>query len=168
MNEIETLTKNFSDARKTLSDRVQGYEDEKQVVLRTHLRGIKQAVKVAAEKQSLLKAALEESPELFTKPRSVIFHGVKIGYQKGKGEIVIENPEQTIKLIKRNFPDEWTLYIEVKEKPMPSTLKNLSVADLKKIGVTVIETGDQIVIKTTDSEIDKLVNALLKDEEMEA
>ena len=42
----------------------------------------------------------------------------------------------------------------------------MSVSDLKKIGVTVIETGDEVFIKPTDSEIDKLINALLKDEEL--
>ena len=39
------------------------------------------------------------------------------------------------------------------------------MAELKRIGVTVEETGDQIVIKPTDSEVDKLVNALLADAE---
>jgi hypothetical protein len=37
------------------------------------------------------------------------------------------------------------------------------VSDLKRLGCEVAEAGDQIVIKPVDGEIDKLVNAYLKE-----
>jgi hypothetical protein len=41
-------------------------------------------------------------------------------------------------------------------------LKNLTVAELKSLGCTVEETGDRVVVRFADKEVDKLVNALLK------
>ncbi|MBI5561297.1 MAG: hypothetical protein HY894_00350, partial [Deltaproteobacteria bacterium] len=35
--------------------------------------------------------------------------------------------------------------------------------DLKKLGVTVEETGDAVVIKPVDGEVERVVNALLRD-----
>lgn len=167
LTELEKTTKYFSDARRSLAEKVQSLEDEMTALKRRHLPGIRKAVEVAAEKQAILKAAIEESPELFKKPRTVIFWGVKVGFQKQKGKIEIDKADydRVVKLIKKHYPDTWETYVQIKEKPMASTLEQLSAAELKKLGITVTETGDAVLIKSTDSEIDKLVNALLKDSE---
>ncbi len=166
LSEIEKITKDYADARKVLSERVQSLESEITALKKMHLPRIKKAIEIAAKKQAELRCAIEESPELFKKPRMIIFHGIKIGYQKSKGEIKWEDTEQVVKLIKKHFPDGYETYIKITETPIKSALAQLSVHELKKLGVTVIETGDEVVIKTTDTEIDKLVNALLKDEEL--
>ena len=166
MNQIEKLTKDFSEARRALAERVQTLEDEITALKRKYLPGIRKAVEIASERQSSLSAAIEDSPELFLKPRTWLFHGIKIGYQKGKGELQWEDTEQVIKLIKKHFPEQAEILIKTKEEPARNALAKLSVHDLKRIGVTVIETGDQVIIKSTDSEIDKLVNALLKEDEI--
>jgi hypothetical protein len=168
MNQIEKLTKEYAEARRKLSDMVNACEKELSEVKRLHIPRIKRAVEAAAEKQSALYAAVEQKPDFFEKPRSVIFYGIRVGYQKGKGELQWEDTEQVIKLIKKHFPEQADILIKTKEEPARNALAKLSVHDLKRIGVTVIETGDQVLIKSTDSEIDKLVNALLKDEIEEA
>jgi hypothetical protein len=43
-----------------------------------------------------------------------------------------------------------------------AALRALSTAELQRIGCTVSGTGDQIVAAPVDSEVDKLVDALLK------
>jgi len=45
-----------------------------------------------------------------------------------------------------------------------AALANISVADLKRIGCTITDDIDAVLIKPTDSEVDKLVMALLKEE----
>ena len=49
------------------------------------------------------------------------------------------------------------------ESPDKKMLAELPVNELKKLGCTVADTGDVVVIKPTDSEIEKAVAALLKD-----
>lgn len=165
INEIEKLTKDFSDARRALSERVQTLEDEITALKRKYLPGIRRAVEATSERHESLSVAIEDSPELFVKPRTWLLHGIKVGYQKQKGKIEWEDEATVIKLIKKHFPDTWETYVKTIEKPLKAALEALSVAELKKLGVTAEETGDAVLIKSTDSEIDKLVNALLKDEE---
>lgn len=168
LSEIEQLTKEYAIHRKMLADRVTELEEELAQVKKRHLNNIKKAVTVAAANQSRLHAAIEDSPELFKKPRTIVLYGVKVGFQKGKGEIKWEDADQVLRLIKKHFPEQAETLIKVAETPVKTALAQLSVQDLKRIGVTVVETGDQVMIKPTDGEVDKLVDALLKDEVNEA
>jgi len=165
LGDIEKLTKAFADGRGQLADRVRSLENEITAIKRRRLQGIKYTVNAVLELQSSLKAALEDSRDLFVKPRTMIFHGVKIGFQKGKGKISWEADAQVVKLIKKHLPDQADVLIKTTEKPVKDALQQLPAADLKRIGVLVEETGDQVVIKSTDSEIDKFVDALLKEDD---
>jgi len=167
LGDIERLTKAFADGRGQLADRVRTLEHEITAIKRRRLQGIKNTVNAVLELQSSLKAALEDSRDLFVKPRTMIFHGVKIGFQKGKGKISWADDAQVVKLIRKHLPDQADVLVKTTEKPVKDALQQLSAADLKRIGVLVEETGDQVVIKSTDSEIDKFVDTLLKEDEPE-
>jgi DNA-binding transcriptional MocR family regulator len=168
LTEIDGLARDFAVSRKTLQDRMQELEDELSQVKKRHLGGIRKAVTIAATYQSRLRAAIEDSPELFVKPRSLVLYGIKVGFQKGKGELKWEDTEQVVKLIHKHFPEQAETLIKLTETPVKTALAQLSVQDLKRIGVAVTETGDQILLKPTDSDVDKLVDALLRDELQEA
>jgi hypothetical protein len=86
-----------------------------------------------------------------------------LGYQKGKGKIDWEDPDQVVRLIKKHFPEQADVLIATSEKPVKEALNGLSAAELKKIGVSVVEGGEVIFIKPTDSAVDKMVDALLKE-----
>ena len=81
---------------------------------------------------------------------------------EGKGAISFEDADSVVARIKKHFPDQVDVLIRTKEEPVKDALSNLSAADLKKIGVTVSEAGDKCVVKPVDSEVDKMVDALLK------
>jgi hypothetical protein len=170
MIDIEVKTKEYADARGVLADRVQRLNDEIEAAKRRLLPGIKKAVEVAAEKKAGLNSAIQAAPELFIKPRTIVICGIKVGLEKGKGKIEIpkEDEEKVVRLIEKYFPDQADVLIQTKKKPAKKALSGLTVAELKKLGITVEETGDQVVIKGTDSDVDKLVKALLKEGEQEA
>ena len=165
LGEIERLTKDYADWREQLSNAVRALEDEIGAVKRKYMPSIKKKVAAVTERQANLKAVLEDSAGLFVKPRTLILHGVKVGFQKAKGKISWEDDDQVIRLIKKHFPEQADVLIKITEKPVKDALGQLSAAELKRIGITVSETGDVVVIKSTDSEIDKLVEALLKDDD---
>jgi len=165
LGDIESLTKDFSGVRETLKERVEKLNDEIEGLKRKYLPGIKKAADATVEKQALLKAAIEESPALFEKPKTLVLYGIKVGLRKQKGEVKWEDGDKVVKLIKKHFPVEAEILIQTKEKPSKNGLLGLAGSDLKKLGVTVTNDTDEVVIKSTDSEIDKLVSALLKDDE---
>ncbi len=168
LSEIEVLARQLADARLNLKEGLDELESEIAAIKKKFMPAIRRAVEKAAQRHEALRGAIEEAPELFQKPKTVIFHGIRLGYQKARGEIAWEDTAQVIKLIKKNFPDSVDVLLKITETPIKTALGGLSVADLKKIGVTVIETGDEVFIKPTDSEIDKMINVLLKDEELTA
>jgi hypothetical protein len=166
-SEIERLAKEFSDARTALRERVEVLNEGLTALKKRYLPGIRNAVEKAKEKQANLSDAIDGSRDLFVKPRTMTLFGIKFGIEKQKGKLEWEDKGVVVKLIKKFFPDSWEAYVKVKENPMKKTLATLPSADLKKLGIQVTETGDAVVIKPTDSEIDKLVDALLNEKKEE-
>ena len=166
MFDIDKNTKEYSATRRILVDRMQALEDEIIRVKRRLLPGIKQAAENTAYAKSVLSRAIEGSKELFDAPRTQVLYGVKVGLQKGKGKLDWDSDELVVRLIKKHMPeDTWEILIRTIEKPRKDGLNGLDVKDLRRIGVTAEDAGDQVVIKSTDNDIDKLVDALLREDE---
>ena len=165
LTEIEQHARAYADARRVLSERVQALQAEIECVKRRKLAGIKNAVAVCADRHDSLSAAIQAAPELFARPRTKVLSGIRVGFGKQKGRLIINDAEKTLNLIRRHLADQADMLIKTTEKPLKTALEKLTVAELKRIGVTVLDDGDKIVIKPTDSEVDKLVNALLAEAE---
>ena len=164
MAEIERLTREYSLARAALREKVEALEAEMEKLKRQRLPLIRKLVEQAAGKETVLRAAVEESPELFVKPRAITWHGIKVGFQKQKGKLTWDDDGKVVKLIKKHYPEDWEIYVKVIEKPLRKPLEQLPASELKKLGVNVTEDQDVVVVKSTDTEIDRLVSVLLKDQ----
>lgn len=159
---VGAKTKEFSEARAELARRVRELKDEIDKAKRKAMLGIRNAVEKAAEAHVALHGVLEENPDLFVKPRSQTFFGIKVGYRKGTGELTWSDGEKLVELIRKHFAEQFDVLIKTTYKPVKDALAQLSAEDLKKIGVKVGSVDDEVFIKPTDTEIDKLVTALLK------
>lgn len=162
MQQIETAAKAHALAREKLSEIVTTLQDGIDALKRSHMSRIKAAVNKAADTSDELLQLINESPELFTTPKSVTFHGIKLGYRKEKGKIEFDDPEHVIKLIRKHLPNLADTLIITSEKPAKDALNQLTAADLKKIGVTITSDTDAVFIRPADSDVDKMVNALIK------
>lgn len=168
LNQIESKARAYSEARDRLRELVAALEAGMKALRQEHLPGIRRALNRAAEAEAALHALIEAAPELFAKPKTVILHGVRVGYMKGKGKIEWESDEQVIRLIRKHLPELADVLIATVEKPSRDGLAALAVADLKRLGVTVTDAGEQVYIKPADSALDKMVDALLKSATEEA
>ena len=164
--EIQAKTKVYADAREKLAQHVTALHDEIETIKRRYMQRIRNAVGTSREAESDLSAAIDASRELFVKPRSIVAHGIKIGLQKGKGRIEWQGPARVVELIEKHFPELADALIQVKKKPIASALLERPAAELKRMGCALVEAGDQVLIKDTASDIDKLV-AVLLDEQRE-
>jgi len=164
LTEIEKQTRGYAEARRTLAERIRELEQEIADLKRRALPGIRKAAHAAGERQDLLHCLIEDNPEIFVRPRTITIDGIKVGFMKQKGEITWEDTATVVKLICRNHPDQYETLIKFTETPVKAALAQLPAADLKRLGVTVENDTDAVIIKSTDSEIDKLVEALLKDD----
>lgn len=165
MEKTEHLTLAFRRQHDTLAERVTALEDEVEKLKRRRMPGIRSAVQAAAQARADLAAHIERHPELFEKPRTVVVAGIRVGLMKGKGQIVWDSPQSVCRMIRKHFPDQADTLIKITEAPVKKALANLTTAELKKLGARVEETGDAVVIKPVDGDIDKLVGALLAEAE---
>lgn len=161
VKELEVVSKDYADARLVLSDRVRALEDELEATRRKYLPTIRHAANKAKALHETLKNAVDESRDLFKKPKTMTVHGIKFGLQQSKDDISWEDEEQVIKKIKKMMVDRVDVLINTKESLCKTALKQLPIADLKKIGVLSVEGSEQILIKDTNSDIDKFVQKLL-------
>lgn len=165
LSQIDNAVKLYADARADLGDIVRELNEQIDALKRARMAAIKQAVARAAERKAALRAGIEESPDLFQKPRTLTIRGIKIGFTKAKGGIEFEDAEQVIALIRKKLGDKADVLIRVKESPNKAALAELSVAELKSIGCTVTDSGDVVVISPADSDVEKIVDALLEEKE---
>lgn len=163
LTDIERQAKKYADAREHLAGIVAGMNEGIETIKRDNMKRLKKAVAEAAEQHEALKALIEATPAAFIKPRSVVLHGIKLGYQKGKGKIEWADADQVVRLIKKHFPEQADVLIATSERPAKEALAQLTAAELKKVGISVTDGGDAVFIKPADSAVDKMVDALLKD-----
>lgn len=163
LNDIERSAKKFAEAREHLAGIVAAMNEGIEAIKRDNMKRLKKAVSEAAEHHDALQALIETAPECFVKPRSVVLHGIKCGYQKGKGKIEWDDADQVVRLIKKHYPEQADLLIITHEMPAKEALGQLTTAELKKLGISIVEGSDTVFIKPADSAVDKLVDALLKD-----
>ena len=166
--DIEVKTKEYADAREVLAQRMIALNDELASLKARRLNGIKTALAAAAELEADLKAAIEAAPAAFEKPRTQIFHGIKVGYRKGTGKVTFEDADQVVKLIRKHFPEQADLLIKVEETPIKKAIGDLAASDVKKIGCSIEDAADAVEIKPVDGAVEKMVNALLKEAASEA
>lgn len=164
MEQIEVAAKKFSEARTALVLACSAMQVDLQGVKAKHIEKIKSAVAVAKSQHAEVAKLVQRSPGLFTKPRSVVLHGVKLGYEKAKGQLLIADPAKTIELIKKFFKPQKDILINTKETPVKKALSQLTADDLKKLAVEVTADGDVVFVKDQAAEVDKLVGAFLAEE----
>lgn len=164
LSHIESLTKTLADARDQLSRVVLKLQLQIQAAQAAALPKIKAEVAETSAHHSALWNAIDQSRDLFVRPRTVVFHGIQLGLRKSPGAITWDEDQKVCDLIAKHFPkSQADLLIKTTQKPIAKALEDLDATDLKRIGCRILNTSDQIIIKPTDDAVDHIVTALLAD-----
>jgi hypothetical protein len=165
LSDIERLTKDYADSYDTLAGVVTDLNQQIEQLKRERLQTIRRAVRSSAERKAKLVEAISGAPDLFVKPRTYVFHGIKVGMMKEKGMLSWESEIDVVRLIRKHFADRFDELVRTTERPSKTALNAMPASDLRKLGVESVEAQDQVVVMPADSNVDKLVTALLKDAE---
>ena len=159
--DIEALARRHATARGVLVERMQALEDDLAAVRRTHLRALKGALQTTAATESELRAAIDGARPLFERPRARVLHGLKVGLRKQPGRLTWTDAAHVVKRIRQQRPDDADAFIRVIEAPVKEALKQLPARELKRLGVESTEASDAVEVRSTDSGLDKWVDAML-------
>lgn len=165
--ELDTAAKTYSTARADVSERVANLDAALREIYRRHMPGLRKAIAVAKTAQDAAAAAVERHPDMFKKPRTMVLHGITLGFKKGAGKIDWDcDDDVLVQRIEKLFKgDETTLglLIITEKKPAKDALKALDAKDLAKLGVTIDGVGDFVIVSEDDSAGKKLVKRILKE-----
>ena len=148
-----------------LFERLSALDQQIEQLKRRRAKGLRSAAVKLAQSQKRLKTLVAANPGEFKKPKTMTVARVKFGYQKQKGRTVWPSDSALCASIRRLFPDQVETLIKTTEKPVSKAVSNLPAADIKRLGATVEDSGDKVIIKLMDSEIDKLIERLIQSEE---
>jgi len=163
---LDILARDYADARAVLAHRVDVLQTEFAAARMRLAPGIRSALASAKAAQDALNRAIATEPKLFTKPRTFTLHGIKVGFQKGKGKLTWDDAQNVVARIDAVIdPDHKTReqLIETTETPRKEALMLLDAATLKKLGCKIEGTEDQVVIKADDTDLDKVIEKILED-----
>lgn len=163
LNDLETAAKEFSAASKILRNIKEELDTEIDAVKEKYSVAFSEATRKAGEAYQMLFTLVESSKELFSDKKSMSINNVKFGYRKKTGTIEIDNEEFTINKLHELFPENADMYLFKKTSISKKALNNLTATDLKKIGVNVIQDSSEAFVKLTDDEVQKLIDALVKE-----
>ena len=163
LTNIETLAASHAKARDLLAERAGQLQEDAARLQRRRLPGIKRALEEVRRSHEELRLAIKDAKDEFKRPRSRVFHGIKLGFKKAKGSLQWASESRVVELIKKNLPDQVEVLIKSTEKPVKTALQQLPAADLKKLGVSIVGAGDEVFVTATDSDLDKFIEALLED-----
>jgi arsenate reductase-like glutaredoxin family protein len=161
MVEIETETQAYADARAKMAKAVQTLKDGLKRVTDRHVDDLRQlAADVGVHHQALLDL-IAAHPELFEKPRSQAFHGVTVGYLKGKGRITYSDADKVIERIEKALPEQLDTLAPASRTLSHKALELLDGKQLKSIGVAIVNDGDKPYIKTPADDVEKFTAGIV-------
>lgn len=168
METIEGLAKVFAGARTELADRLNVLREEQNDAKRRRIQGIKNSLERVQASYEELKTVLSDNRALFDKPKTRVLHGIKLGWQKKPGKLEIADDAACIAALRKLLGDDADAYVKTTEEPIRKALANLPAKDLKRCGVAVTDDVDAVLIKAADGDLDKMIDALIVDPDLEA
>ena len=164
LDEIVALAKHYSDARTDLQEVIDDINERKKRAVQSRVRALTSRVADASAALDALKQAVRDNRDRFARPKTQSAHGIKFGWQKQPGKLVIADEDATIKLIRKRLGKRAASLIKRKETVDNAALRALPAADLARVGAIVTKTTDEVLVTVPKSDLDKIVAALMGDE----
>jgi len=137
-------------------------EADLEVVKQNHLPGLKrQAAKLAAREAELYNA-IENNPDLFVKPKTLVIAGTKIGYANSIGSVTFEDEDYVVKQVEKLLPDRFDELVKTERTPRKDALRTLDGKDLAKLGCSITGDGPTVILKRVAGDVEKLINKLIE------
>lgn len=169
LTQIRAAAQRLADARRESVGRATALETaiNKAItpIYAMHRVGLDAAAEEEAAARTELQGLVEAAPQLFSRPRSIAQDGVKCGYRKSEDTLDWEDEASVINRIRAlpELAELAALLIRTEESLNVAALAELDANARRKVGIRLIPGIDQAFISYTDSDVEKMVKAILAD-----
>lgn len=167
--DVQKRAEALSKTRDCLTGLFRTLEEEINTVKTGSLPEIKRVARQITRQHTELQELITANPELFEKPRTYVVDGLKFGMQKKVGKLQWDDDAKLVGRIEGLTvqelltPEQQDMLIAVTKKPVAKALEKLDGKLLKRLGVTLTADTDEPLIKSVDGEVEKAVNAVIRD-----
>jgi hypothetical protein len=158
---IETATRRYAGDLALLRDAAAALDAQLEAIKAAALPNLRRLSARLATKEVELTALIEAAPQLFIKPRTYVFDSIEVGIEKQRGKTVFLKPEVVVERIKKLFPERLDELVTNHPKPNKKALGKLPAADLKRLGCTITDSADAVIIRPVETDADRLISLLL-------
>ena len=162
MQDVERETRNFATVKRALDVIMDDLTTETEALKKKYLHRLRQAMNVVTAQHGVVYRLVADNPHLFDKPRLQLIDGIRVGLKAGKGTLEIEDPDATIKLIRKHLADQADILVKTTEEPAKAAIKKLDEKSMKLINVSIVGKEDHVVIEEADTQLNKILSSLLK------
>jgi hypothetical protein len=170
LSAIQTATESFAKRRREALDYAATIEAEVQAVRDNHEAALIKKVKAMVADHETLHTLIAASEGLFTKPKSLVFDGIKVGFQVGKITIDIDDKAELVRVLQALVETEddaedvanYQACLRTTVTPHEPSLLKLPPHHLIQLPLTVKPASNDVLIKPVDTDTTKAVDALIK------
>ena len=177
LQDIQKRAAALSECRDKLSALFLTLQSEIDTVKNGSIGEIRRVARQVAKEHNELLAVIRANPGLFEKPRTYVVEGIKFGMLASPGSLEWADDDKVCARIAaladagEIAAEQVELLVTVTQKPVASAIRQLSPELRRRIGVRVEGDGDQPLIKSVDSNIEKavtsVINAAIKEAQAE-
>ena len=162
MARIESQVRAYADVREKLAVRLKELNARMEAMTREAMPELKEMARRAAERHAQLEAVVKASPQLFIRPRTAVFHGLKVGFRRQEGRLEYEDADEVVERVRRLLPDP-DPYLHTVTLPDREALAGLPPEELDRLGCRWVEGADVVVIKPVAGDLDRQIQRLFRE-----
>ncbi|VUX47881.1 conserved hypothetical protein [Candidatus Defluviicoccus seviourii] len=161
MAEIEALTAAYAAIRADLDTVVRKLQAHIADVRAKHRPAILRLIEEEREALADLQASIALAEDLFRRPKTRTFAGVRVGVVKTPRRLTWTDEAAVVAAIRERYPADADLMIKTEEHPVRTALTGLSDEALAALGIEVEGDCELVTVIPCKSDLDRLIEALL-------
>lgn len=159
---IERAAQAYSDSIDDLKSQMNLLEEAITEEKRLAMPLIRQCVRKARKKEKELQSLVKGSSDLFQKPKTRVFHGIKVGFRLVAMKLKYPADDKLVAKIRSELPDEADTLIVTKDAPVKDAIQNLGVKVLRRLGILVQNPFNEVVVKHQTGDMLKMADAMME------
>ena len=163
--EIADLARALARAHDRLRETIEPVREEQRRIVRRRSRAIRNRAAELAAAREALHAAIEQSPELFDRPRTRAQDGVRYGLRKRPGRLG-GDADAIMARVRAKMPERSGELLQTRTTLVKAALMRLTAAELASLGASIVDAEDAVTIKVARTDdLERFVEIVMADVE---